>query len=132
MMPPKPTLSQRLDAGGKNFVEQNCLPLQEAGISAFFPPTLSLSLKKMEFALAQAKKSCPFLHITPTSSLRRLSTLPAGANSTNGLLTKAQQCPVMGKAIAVRTRGISTTAAAAQKPTPSAKAVAVESAENGM
>lgn len=95
-------------------------------------PLLSLSLKKMEFALAQAKKSCPFLHITPTSSLRRLSTLPAGANSTNGLLTKAQQCPVMGKAIAVRTRGISTTAAAAQKPTPSAKAVAVESAENGM
>lgn len=131
-MSPKPTLSQRLDAGGKNFVEQNCLPLQEAGISAFFPPTLSLSLKKMEFALAQAKKSCPFLHITPTSSLRRLSTLPADANSTNGLLTKAQQCPVMGKAIAVRTRGISTTAAAAQKPTPSAKAVAVESAENGM
>lgn len=60
MMPPKPTLSQRLDAGGKNFVEQNCLPLQEAGISAFFPPTLSLS-QKNGVCVGSSQKVLPLL-----------------------------------------------------------------------
>ncbi|KAI8137910.1 pyridoxal phosphate-dependent transferase [Fennellomyces sp. T-0311] len=83
----------------------------------------------MEFALSQAKKTCPFLHITSTSSLRRLSTLPAGAKQNSALLTKAQQCPVMSKAMEqTQTRAVSTSRVAAQKPTSSVKAKAVESA----
>ena len=95
----------------------------------------------MEFALSQAKKTCPFLHVTSTSSLRRLSTLPAGAKKSNALLNKAQQCPVMSKAMEAQntttsaatqqTRNISTSRSSFQKPTASVKAKALESTESG-
>lgn len=82
----------------------------------------------MEFALSQAKKTCPFLHVTSASSLRRLSSMPAGASTKQSsiLLNKAKQCPVMGQAMAVQKRGVATSRPAAQKPTPSVKATAVE------
>ncbi|KAF7722934.1 mitochondrial 5-aminolevulinate synthase [Apophysomyces ossiformis] len=67
----------------------------------------------MEFALAQAKKSCPFIHVASAASLRRLST---ASSQGNPLLTKAKQCPVMSKAILAKSRDISTTRALAQKP----------------
>ncbi|ORY93080.1 pyridoxal phosphate-dependent transferase [Syncephalastrum racemosum] len=84
----------------------------------------------MEFALSQAKKTCPFLHVTSASSLRRLSSMPAGASTKQSsiLLNKAKQCPVMGQAMAVQKRGVATSRPAAQKPTPSVKATAVETA----
>ncbi|KAG2226521.1 hypothetical protein INT45_014265 [Circinella minor] len=94
----------------------------------------------MEFALSQAKKTCPFLHVTSTSSLRRLSTLPAGAKKSNALLNKAQQCPVMSKAMEAQntttpaatqqTRTISTSRSSFQKPTASVKAKALENTES--
>ncbi|KAI9319117.1 pyridoxal phosphate-dependent transferase [Dichotomocladium elegans] len=84
----------------------------------------------MEIALAQAKKTCPFLHVTSASSLRRLSSHAAsGASKTSALLNKAQQCPVMSQAIQVQTRGISTSHVAAQKPSAPVKAKAVEQPE---
>ncbi|CDS14200.1 Putative 5-aminolevulinate synthase [Lichtheimia ramosa] len=82
----------------------------------------------MEVALAQAKKSCPFLHVASASSLRRLSTLQSkAAKPGSALLNKAQQCPVMSQAI--QTRGISTSRVVTQKPTTPVKAKAVEQSE---
>lgn len=72
----------------------------------------------MEVALMQAKKSCPFIHLTSNSALKRLS---ANAASTgNGLLRKAQQCPVMSQAMGQR--AISTSSAVTQAPSKVAKA----------
>lgn len=51
----------------------------------------------------QAKKSCPFIHVASASSLRRLTT-----GSSNPLLSKAKQCPIMSQAIS--SRSISTSA----------------------
>lgn len=93
------------------------LPLMEIFFFLSFPPTLSFS---MELALSQAKKTCPFLHVTSTASLRRLAAQPA-TKQASVLLTKAQQCPVMSKAMAVR--ALSTSRSVAQKPTPSVKAM---------
>jgi 5-aminolevulinate synthase len=76
----------------------------------------------MEVALMQAKKSCPFIHLTSNSTLKRLS---ANAASTgNGLLRKAQQCPVMSQAMGQQhqARAISTSSVAAQAPSKVAKA----------
>lgn len=74
----------------------------------------------MEVALMQAKKSCPFIHITPTSTLKRLSTNAAASG--NGLIRKAQQCPVMSQAMGAQVRPLSTSSAAAQSPSKVVKA----------
>ncbi|KAI8332477.1 pyridoxal phosphate-dependent transferase [Chlamydoabsidia padenii] len=67
----------------------------------------------MEVALMQAKKSCPFIHVTSTNTLKRLST---SASAGNGLLRKAQQCPVMSQAIGQQARPLSTSSVASQTP----------------
>ncbi|GAA5805178.1 pyridoxal phosphate-dependent transferase [Helicostylum pulchrum] len=54
----------------------------------------------MESVLLQARKACPFLNVNNTAVLRQLN------NKSSGLLTKANQCPVMGAAI--QTRGLHT------------------------
>lgn len=54
----------------------------------------------MESVLLQARKACPFLSFNNTAALRQLNT------KASGLLTKANQCPVMGAAI--QTRGLHT------------------------
>ncbi|KAI8984315.1 pyridoxal phosphate-dependent transferase [Mycotypha africana] len=46
----------------------------------------------MESVLLQARKTCPFLHAQSSASLRKIA-------RTDGLLTKAKQCPVMSMAI---------------------------------
>ncbi|KAI8331325.1 pyridoxal phosphate-dependent transferase [Chlamydoabsidia padenii] len=75
----------------------------------------------MEVALMQAKKSCPFIHVTSTSTLKRLSSNVASTG--NGLLRKAQQCPVMSQAMGKQhARPLSTSSAAAQSPSKVVKA----------
>ncbi|CAO3597749.1 unnamed protein product [Absidia cylindrospora] len=74
----------------------------------------------MEVALMQAKKLCPFIHITPTSTLKRLSTNAAASG--NGLMRKAQQCPVISQAMGAQARPLSTSSAAAQAPSKVVKA----------
>jgi len=73
----------------------------------------------MERVLNSAHKACPFLHNASAATLRHLSVkAPSGAASSK-LMTKAQQCPVMGKAIAVQTSRFHTSAKVA---TPTASA----------
>lgn len=60
----------------------------------------------MESVLLHARKACPFLHGNNTVALRQLAT----KKSSNGLLLKANQCPVMGAAI--QTRGAHSSAPA--------------------
>jgi 5-aminolevulinate synthase len=63
--------------------------------------------------LRHATRVCPFLHRTPISALRQLSTMPTATSATtaqsgtqaNGisvLLAKARQCPIMRDAMAER------------------------------
>ncbi|KAG0307979.1 mitochondrial 5-aminolevulinate synthase [Dissophora globulifera] len=55
----------------------------------------------MEFAA----KACPFLRNSTASALRSLSQKPAHtAMASNGLVSMAQQCPVMGKAMTIQAR----------------------------
>lgn len=79
----------------------------------------SISTLKMEVALMQAKKSCPFIHVTSTNALKRLS---ANASAGNGLLRKAQQCPVMSQAMGQQARPLSTSSVAKQTPSKVAQA----------
>ncbi|KAF9433141.1 mitochondrial 5-aminolevulinate synthase [Entomortierella beljakovae] len=52
-----------------------------------------------------ATKACPFLRNSTPSALRSLSQKPAKtAMASNGLVSMAQQCPVMGKAMTVQAR----------------------------
>ncbi|KAJ3088053.1 mitochondrial 5-aminolevulinate synthase [Quaeritorhiza haematococci] len=78
----------------------------------------------MEMLLAQYSRSCPFLSRTPVAHLRKLSTTPASALGPaavpalapaqatpkgSALFRMAQTCPVMGKALAVKSaRGVRT------------------------
>ncbi|KAF9415753.1 mitochondrial 5-aminolevulinate synthase [Podila epigama] len=63
--------------------------------------------------LAIASKACPFLRSSTPSALRSLSQKPARtALANNGLVQKAQQCPVMGKAITVQARSMMTRSSA--------------------
>ncbi|CAO3644855.1 unnamed protein product [Cunninghamella blakesleeana] len=73
----------------------------------------------MEVALMQAKKSCPFIHVATTSTLKRLT---SNASSGKGLIHKAQQCPVMSQAMGQQTRSLSTTSSVAQTPSKVVKA----------
>jgi 5-aminolevulinate synthase len=62
-------------------------------------------VKKMDRLsnLARFKNSCPFLHRTKSTTLRRLSTTPSSASPAVSRLTyKATKCPVMGPALAIR------------------------------
>ncbi|KAG2172315.1 hypothetical protein INT43_004857, partial [Umbelopsis isabellina] len=73
----------------------------------------------MERVLNTAQKACPFLHNASAATIRGLSAkAPSGATNTK-LMTKAQQCPVMGKAIAVQTSRFHTASKAAA-PAPTA------------
>ncbi|KAI8847455.1 pyridoxal phosphate-dependent transferase, partial [Chytridium lagenaria] len=47
-------------------------------------------------------RSCPFLARTPASTLRQLSTTINGCPHASATASAAQQCPVMGKALAVQ------------------------------
>lgn len=59
--------------------------------------------------LALASKACPFLRNSTPSALRSLSQKPARtAMAANGLVQKAQQCPVMGKAMTIQARSMMT------------------------
>ncbi|OAD69670.1 hypothetical protein PHYBLDRAFT_78290 [Phycomyces blakesleeanus NRRL 1555(-)] len=72
----------------------------------------------MESVLMHAKKACPFLHASSASTLRGLS--KSGMPSSRSMLmTRAQECPVMGKAI--QTRSFSATAKPAQAAVVPAK-----------
>jgi 5-aminolevulinate synthase len=73
-------------------------------------------IDKMEVALMQAKKTCPFIHLASASSLRRMT-----SSGTSTLITKAKQCPVMSQAIS--SRSFSTSRAVHQAPTKPVKAV---------
>lgn len=69
----------------------------------------------MEHALNQATRACPFLHKASTETLRRLSTKAVahsgpGPVPANALLKKAQQCPVMGRAMAAQISKLHTSA----------------------
>ncbi|RUS22004.1 hypothetical protein BC937DRAFT_90677 [Endogone sp. FLAS-F59071] len=82
----------------------------------------------MEYALNQATRACPFLHKASTETLRHLSTKAVahsgpGPVPANALLKKAQQCPVMGRAMAVQTSKLHTSATLA-KPVASKPAAA--------
>jgi 5-aminolevulinate synthase len=71
----------------------------------------------MERVLNTAQKACPFLHNASAATLRNLSTKTSSGATSNKLMNKAQQCPVMGKAMAVQTSRFHTTAKVAT-PTP--------------
>jgi hypothetical protein len=73
----------------------------------------------MERVLNTAQRACPFLHNASAATIRGLSAkAPSGATNTK-LMTKAQQCPVMGKAIAVQSSRFHTASKAAA-PAPTA------------
>ncbi|CAG8503734.1 7767_t:CDS:2 [Ambispora leptoticha] len=87
----------------------------------------------MEAAIKQSRKACPFLHRNTAATLRKLSSMPApsfhegkqqqhqqGGAPMNALLSFAQKCPVMGKAMATVQRRQSllhTSAKLAKQPT---------------
>jgi 5-aminolevulinate synthase len=73
----------------------------------------------MERVLNTAHKACPFLHNASAATLRNLSVKAPTGVANSKLMNKAQQCPVMGKAIAVQTSRFHSSAKAAT-PTPSA------------
>ncbi|CAG8438497.1 16241_t:CDS:2 [Acaulospora morrowiae] len=82
----------------------------------------------MEAAIKQFSRACPFLHKNSAASLRNLAHLPAHAASYveasagnvrgNALVFMAQKCPVMGKAMALRSKSyLHTSARLTKQPT---------------
>jgi 5-aminolevulinate synthase len=64
-------------------------------------------MEKLTFSLSRFKTSCPFLARTKTSTIRTLCTLSSPRfTSISQLTEKAADCPVMGPALAVRTRQV--------------------------
>ncbi|KAL1921455.1 uncharacterized protein VTP21DRAFT_11171 [Calcarisporiella thermophila] len=72
-------------------------------------------------ALNHFTKACPFLNKTSVSTLRSLSTKPAMGESgmTNALLSAAERCPVMHKALVARQCAHVSTTSRAAKPVSS-------------
>ncbi|RHZ77799.1 hypothetical protein Glove_172g67 [Diversispora epigaea] len=83
----------------------------------------------MEAAIKQFGRACPFLKSNSAASLRKLSHLPAHATGlveagvgnvrgSSALFFMAQKCPVMGKALAIRSKNyLHTSARLAKRPT---------------
>ncbi|KAF0395315.1 tetrapyrrole biosynthesis, 5-aminolevulinic acid synthase [Gigaspora margarita] len=87
----------------------------------------------MEAAIKQFRKACPFLHNHSTAYLRNLARMPAHAGFSeasnvrgNALLSMAQKCPVMGKALAIQSKSyLHTSARLAKQPTSPLKQASV-------
>ncbi|CAG8595406.1 9959_t:CDS:2 [Diversispora eburnea] len=83
----------------------------------------------MEAVIKQFGRACPFLKSNSAASLRKLSNLPAHATGlveagvgnvrgSSALFFMAQKCPVMGKALAIRSKNyLHTSARLAKRPT---------------
>ncbi|KZO89879.1 tetrapyrrole biosynthesis, 5-aminolevulinic acid synthase [Calocera viscosa TUFC12733] len=64
-------------------------------------------------SLSKLRSSCPYLLRTPTATLRNLSTTASAHPGLTRLAVRAQKCPVMGPALAVRAKQIGHPAAPA-------------------
>ncbi|CAG8498504.1 pyridoxal phosphate-dependent transferase [Gigaspora rosea] len=87
----------------------------------------------MEAAIKQFRKACPFLHNHSITYLRNLARMPAHAGFSeasnvrgNALVSMAQKCPVMGKALAIQSKSyLHTSARLAKQPTSPLKQASV-------